>query len=113
MSTTTMNAAPGNALTKALPWLTPRLATDLAGPILVVLILAMLILPLPPLLLDLFFTFNIAIAMLVLLASMHIQKPLEFSAFPTDRSCVATLLRLALNIASRPASSSRNGRTGP
>ncbi len=98
MSSTTMNA-PTNALTRALPWLTPRLATDLAGPILVVLILTMLILPLPPLLLDLFFTFNIAIAMLVLLASMHIEKPLEFSVFPTAL-LLTTLLRLSLNVAS-------------
>ena len=82
-----------------LNWLTGRLATDLAGPLLVVLILAMLVLPLPPLLLDLFFTFNIALAMLVLLASMHIEKPLEFSVFPTAL-LLTTLLRLSLNVAS-------------
>ncbi len=84
---------------KRMPWLTSRVLTDLAGPILVVLILAMLILPLPPLLLDLFFTFNIAIAMLVLLASMHVEKPLEFSVFPTAL-LLTTLLRLSLNVAS-------------
>ena len=93
---TTTSTAP---IFKGLPWLTPRIATDLAGPLLVVLILAMLILPLPPLLLDLFFTFNIAIAMLVLLASMHIEKPLEFSVFPTAL-LLTTLLRLSLNVAS-------------
>ncbi len=99
MRTATLDGAPRNAWTRALPWLTPRLATDLAGPILVVLIVTMLILPLPPLLLDLFFTFNIAIAMLVLLASMQIEKPLEFSVFPTAL-LLTTLLRLSLNVAS-------------
>ncbi len=111
MSSATMEAGSGNALTRALPWLTPRLATDLAGPILVVLILTMLILPLPPLLLDLFFTFNIAIAMLVLLASMHIEKPLEFSVFPTAL-LLTTLLRLSLNVASTRVVLI-NGHTGP
>ena len=98
-------------MTRALPWLTPRLATDLAGPILVVLILTMLILPLPPLLLDLLFTFNIALAMLVLLASMHIEKPLEFSVFPTVL-LLTTLLRLSLNVASTRVVLIK-GHTGP
>ncbi|MGI9025395.1 MAG: flagellar biosynthesis protein FlhA [Burkholderiaceae bacterium] len=103
--------APGNPLMKRLPWLSSRVATDLAGPILVVLILAMLILPLPPLLLDLFFTFNIAIAMLVLLASMHVEKPLEFSIFPTAL-LLTTLLRLSLNVASTRVVLMQ-GHTGP
>jgi flagellar biosynthesis protein FlhA len=98
-ATTAPAVSNGNAFSRALPWLTGRLAADLAGPLLVVLILTMLILPLPPLLLDLFFTFNIAIAMLVLLASMHIEKPLEFSVFPTAL-LLTTLLRLSLNVAS-------------
>ena len=101
----------GNFLNRTLPWLTGRLATDLAGPLLVVLILTMLILPLPPLLLDLFFTFNIAIAMLVLLASMHIEKPLEFSVFPTAL-LLTTLLRLSLNVASTRVVLI-NGHSGP
>ncbi len=103
--------APGNAFSRALPWLTGRLAADLAGPLLVVLILTMLILPLPPLLLDLFFTFNIAVAMLVLLASMHIEKPLEFSVFPTAL-LLTTLLRLSLNVASTRVVLI-NGHSGP
>ena len=107
----TATGSGGNAITRALPWLTGRLATDLAGPLLVVLILTMLILPLPPLLLDLFFTFNIAIAMLVLLASMHIEKPLEFSVFPTAL-LLTTLLRLSLNVASTRVVLI-NGHTGP
>ena len=111
MSATAITTGQGNAFSRALPWLTGRLAADLAGPLLVVLILTMLILPLPPLLLDLFFTFNIAVAMLVLLASMHIEKPLEFSVFPTAL-LLTTLLRLSLNVASTRVVL-MNGHTGP
>ena len=71
----------------------------LAAPILVVLILAMMILPLPPLLLDLLFTFNIAVALIVLLVSLYLRKPLDFVVFPT-LLLLTTLLRLALNVAS-------------
>ena len=55
----------------------------MAGPVLVILILGMMILPLPPLLLDMLFTFNIALSMIVLLVSLYTQKPLEFAVFPT------------------------------
>jgi flagellar biosynthesis protein FlhA len=72
---------------------------SLAGPLLVIMILAMMILPLPPLLLDLFFTFNIAFAVMVLLTAMYTVKPLEFAIFPTVL-LVTTLLRLSLNVAS-------------
>ncbi len=71
----------------------------LAAPILVIMILAMMILPLPPFLLDLLFTFNIALAMIVLLISLYTTKPLEFSVFPTVL-LLTTLLRLSLNVAS-------------
>jgi flagellar biosynthesis protein FlhA len=71
----------------------------LAGPVLIIMILAMMILPLPPILLDLLFTFNIALAMIVLLVSLYTQKALEFSVFPTVL-LVTTLLRLSLNVAS-------------
>src|ERR1700733_7686651 len=110
-ATAAASSTSGNPITRLLPWLTGRMATDLAGPLLVVLILTMLILPLPPLLLDLFFTFNIAIAMLVLLASMHIEKPLEFSVFPTAL-LLTTLLRLSLNVASTRVVL-MHGHTGP
>ncbi len=73
--------------------------TKLAGPILIVMILGMMILPLPPILLDLLFTFNIALAMIVLLVSLYTTKPLEFAVFPTVL-LVTTLLRLSLNVAS-------------
>src|SRR5574340_953791 len=71
----------------------------LAGPLLIVMILAMLILPLLPFLLDILFTFNIALAVMVLLVSLYTLKPLDFSVFPTVL-LVTTLLRLSLNIAS-------------
>jgi len=71
----------------------------LAAPILVVMILAMMVLPLPPVLLDLLFTFNIALAMIVLLVSLYLNKPLDFAVFPTIL-LLTTLLRLSLNVAS-------------
>ena len=71
----------------------------LAAPALVIVVLAMMILPLPPFLLDILFTFNIALAMIVLLIGLYTLKPLEFSVFPTVL-LVTTLLRLSLNVAS-------------
>src|SRR5262245_18510308 len=72
---------------------------SMAGPVLIVMLLAMMVLPLPPLMLDLLFTFNIAFSIMVLLVSMSVIKPLEFAVFPTIL-LVTTLLRLSLNIAS-------------
>ena len=71
----------------------------LAAPFLVIMVLAMMILPIPTFLLDVFFTFNIALALIVLLISLYTVKPLEFSIFPTVL-LVTTLLRLSLNVAS-------------
>ncbi|WP_374339426.1 flagellar biosynthesis protein FlhA [Leeia sp.] len=71
----------------------------LAGPVLIIMILMMMILPLPAILLDMFFTFNIALSLIVLLVALYTQKPLEFSAFPTVL-LLTTLLRLSLNVAS-------------
>lgn len=71
----------------------------LAAPVLIILILAMMVLPLPPFLLDIFFTFNIAISIMVMLVAMYVKKPLDFSSFPTVL-LVTTLLRLSLNVAS-------------
>ncbi|KMZ11601.1 Flagellar biosynthesis protein FlhA [Candidatus Burkholderia humilis] len=71
----------------------------LAGPILICMILGMVILPLPSFLLDLLFTFNIALSVMVLLVSMYTQKPLDFAAFPSVL-LFSTLLRLSLNVAS-------------
>ncbi|QHM73222.1 flagellar biosynthesis protein FlhA [Mixta intestinalis] len=71
----------------------------MAGPVLIMLILAMMVLPLPAFLLDLLFTFNIVLSLMILMVAMFTQKTLEFSAFPTVL-LFSTLLRLALNIAS-------------
>lgn len=71
----------------------------MAGPVLILMILAMMVLPLPAFMLDLFFTFNIVLSLMILLVAMFTQKTLDFSAFPTVL-LFATLLRLALNIAS-------------
>ncbi|MEF1336356.1 FHIPEP family type III secretion protein, partial [Vibrio rotiferianus] len=68
-------------------------------PVVLLMVLAMVILPLPPLLLDALFTFNIVLAILVLLVSTTAKRPLDFSIFPTIL-LVATLLRLTLNVAS-------------
>lgn len=69
----------------------------LAGPILILLILSMMVLPLPAFILDLLFTFNIALSIMVLLVAMFTQRTLEFAAFPTIL-LFTTLLRLALNV---------------
>jgi flagellar biosynthesis protein FlhA len=71
----------------------------LGAPLLMLALLAMLVVPLPPLLLDVFFTFNIALSLVVILACVYTQRPLAFATFPTVL-LLATLLRLALNIAS-------------
>ncbi len=73
--------------------------TGLAVPILMALILGMMVLPMPPFLLDVLFTFNIAVSILVLLAAVNTVKPLEFAAFPIVL-LLTTLLRLSLNVAS-------------
>lgn len=71
----------------------------LAGPLLIILVLGMMVLPLPPFLLDLLFTFNIALSIMVLLVAMFTTKPLDFAAFPAIL-LFTTLLRLSLNVAS-------------
>ncbi|MDC7718898.1 flagellar biosynthesis protein FlhA [Vogesella sp. DC21W] len=71
----------------------------LAGPVLIMLVLSMMVLPLPPLLLDIFFTFNIAISIIVLMVGVNTREPLEFSSFPSVL-LITTLLRLSLNVAS-------------
>jgi flagellar biosynthesis protein FlhA len=75
---------------------------DLAGlgvPALVLMIMAMLVVPMPPLLLDILFTFNIVIGLVIIMIAIGTRKPLEFSSFPSVL-LFATMLRLALNVAS-------------
>jgi flagellar biosynthesis protein FlhA len=73
--------------------------SGLGVPLLLLVILAMMTLPVPTILLDLLFTFNIAMALVVLLVGVYAQRPLDFALFPTIL-LVATLLRLSLNVAS-------------
>ncbi|WP_337056946.1 flagellar biosynthesis protein FlhA [Pseudomonas sp. USHLN015] len=72
---------------------------NLGVPLLVLIMLGMMTLPVPPFLLDVFFTFNIALSIVVLLVSVYALRPLDFAVFPTIL-LVSTLLRLALNVAS-------------
>jgi len=71
----------------------------LGVPLLIVTMLAMMVVPLPPTALDLLFTFNIMLSLVILLAAVYSMRPLEFASFPTVL-LLATLLRLALNVAS-------------
>ncbi len=87
------------ALLRLPPGFGGRQLQGLAGPVLIVLILGMMVLPLPPFLLDLLFTFNIAMSVMVLLVSMYTMKALDFAAFPAVL-LFSTLLRLSLNVAS-------------
>ena len=72
---------------------------QMLAPLLIVMILSMMVLPLPTFALDVLFTFNIAISIMVLLVAMYTMKPLDFAIFPTVL-LVTTLLRLSLNVAS-------------
>ncbi len=74
-------------------------SVGLGAPIVIIMILSMIVLPLPAFLLDLFFTFNIAFSLIILLVVIYSIKPLEFSVFPSV-ILIATLFRLALNVAS-------------
>ena len=84
---------------------------QMLAPLLIVFILSMMVLPLPTFALDVFFTFNIAISIMVLLVAMYTMKPLDFSIFPTVL-LVTTLLRLSLNVASTRVVL-LHGHTGP
>jgi flagellar biosynthesis protein FlhA len=86
-------------------------ARALAAPLFIVLILAMLVLPLPPFALDMLFTFNIALSIMVLLVGLSTKKALDFAAFPTVL-LLSTLLRLSLNVASTRVVL-LHGHTGP
>ena len=83
----------------------------LTAPLLIIMILAMMVLPLPAFVLDIFFSFNIAIAVIVLLTSFYTVKPLDFMVFPTVL-LVSTMLRLSLNVASTRVVLTE-GHTGP
>ena len=82
-------------------WLGPnaKAIRSMMAPLVVVMILAMMVLPLPPIALDLLFTFNIAMALMVMMVAAYMVKPLDFAAFPSV-ILLTTLLRLSLNVAS-------------
>ena len=75
------------------------LLKSLGAPLFIVMVLAMMVLPLPPFALDVLFTFNIAMALMVMMVAAHMVRPLDFASFPTVL-LVTTLLRLSLNVAS-------------
>ena len=90
-----------NPLAQFQAWLGPnaKAIRALMAPLVVVMILAMMVLPLPPFALDLLFTFNIAMALMVMMVAAYMTKPLDFAAFPAV-ILLTTLLRLSLNVAS-------------
>jgi len=92
-------------------WMNGINTRALAAPFLIILMLAMMILPLPAFILDVFFSFNIAIAIIVLLTSLYTVRPLDFMVFPTVL-LVSTMLRLSLNVASTRVVLTE-GHTGP
>jgi flagellar biosynthesis protein FlhA len=73
--------------------------SGLGIPVIVLLIISMLILPLPPFLLDFLFTFNILLGVMIIMIAINSSKPLDFSSFPAIL-LLATMLRLGLNVAS-------------
>ena len=75
------------------------LFASISLPIGILVLVAMMVLPLPPSLLDTFFVTNILLSLLILMVAMHTHRPLEFSSFPT-LLLIATVLRLGLNVAS-------------
>jgi flagellar biosynthesis protein FlhA len=87
------------------------LRTGIGAPIGVLAVLAMIVLPLPPMALDVLFTFNIALSIVIVMAVFYVARPIEFGVFPTVL-LLATLLRLALNVASTRVVL-LNGHTGP
>jgi flagellar biosynthesis protein FlhA len=87
------------------------LRSGIGVPVGVLAVMAMVILPLPPIALDVLFTFNIALSLVVVMAVFYVQRPLDFGVFPT-LLLLATLLRLALNVASTRVVL-LHGHTGP
>ncbi|CAA0090661.1 Flagellar biosynthesis protein FlhA [Zhongshania aliphaticivorans] len=86
--------------TMAMPaWMQKTADSGIGVLLLLVACLGMLVIPMPPFLLDLLFTFNITLSLVIILAVIYVDRPIDFSVFPTVL-LLATLLRLALNVAS-------------
>ncbi|WP_075258096.1 flagellar biosynthesis protein FlhA [Herbaspirillum camelliae] len=92
-------------------WVPVKNAKAMAAPILIVMMLAMMVLPLPAFMLDLLFSFNISLSVIVLMTALYTVKPLDFIAFPAVL-LVSTMLRLSLNVASTRVVLTE-GHTGP
>jgi flagellar biosynthesis protein FlhA len=94
-------------------WLGPNATAirALMAPLFIVMVLAMMVLPLPAFALDIFFTFNIAMALMVMMVASYMVRPLDFAAFPSV-ILLTTLLRLSLNVASTRVVL-MEGHTGP
>src|SRR3569833_248812 len=97
--------------TAAMPTMKDILRTGIGVPVGVLAVLSMVVLPLPPIVLDALFTFNIALSLVIVMAVFYVSRPVEFAVFPTIL-LLATLLRLALNVASTRVVL-LNGHTGP
>jgi len=93
------------------PWLGNMGVRSAAAPVIIIMLLAMMILPLPAVILDVFFSFNIALSILVLMIGLQTRKALDFIAFPTVL-LMTTMLRLSLNVASTRVVLTE-GHTGP
>ncbi len=92
-------------------WMSGANTRALAAPLLIIMMLAMMVLPLPAFVLDMFFSFNLALSIIILLTALYTVKPLDFMAFPAVL-LVSTMLRLSLNVASTRVVLSE-GHTGP
>jgi flagellar biosynthesis protein FlhA len=99
------------ATTATMPTMRDLIRTGVGVPIGVLAVLAMIVMPLPPMALDILFTFNIALSIVIMMAVFYVSRPVEFGVFPTVL-LVATLLRLALNVASTRVVL-LNGHSGP
>ncbi|BEV15179.1 flagellar biosynthesis protein FlhA [Herbaspirillum sp. DW155] len=92
-------------------WVPVKSGRAMAAPILIIMMLAMMVLPLPAFMLDLLFSFNISLSVIVLMTALYTVKPLDFIAFPAVL-LVSTMLRLSLNVASTRIVLTE-GHTGP
>jgi flagellar biosynthesis protein FlhA len=94
-----------------MPPLRDLIRMGIGVPVGVLAVLSMIVLPLPPIVLDVLFTFNIALSLVIVMAVFYVARPVEFGVFPTIL-LLATLLRLALNVASTRVVL-LNGHSGP
>jgi flagellar biosynthesis protein FlhA len=97
--------------TAGMPSMRDLVRTGIGVPVGVLAVLSMVVLPLPPIVLDILFTFNIALSLVIVMAVFYVARPVEFGVFPTIL-LLATLLRLALNVASTRVVL-LNGHSGP